>query len=166
LLYLLSVWLHILATAAWIGGMVFIAFVLVPITRNPEYRPISASLLQLAGARLRWIGWTSLILLILTGVANLSFRGFRWSEVASGSIWAGSFGQMLGAKLMLVAVILLLSALHDFRIGPQAAKLMAEAPEARQAQQLRKAASWIGRANFLLAIMVVALAVVMIRGGI
>jgi len=36
--YLLAVSLHILAACVWIGGMVFLAAVLLPVLREPEYR--------------------------------------------------------------------------------------------------------------------------------
>ncbi|MFQ5795545.1 MAG: hypothetical protein ACE5JP_10915 [Candidatus Bipolaricaulia bacterium] len=72
-LYLLSVWLHILAAAIWIGGMVFLALILVPVTRRPEHRGIAVSLIHWTGVRFRWVGWICLGLLLLSGIFNLAY---------------------------------------------------------------------------------------------
>lgn len=162
---LISVWLHILAAAVWIGGMVFIALVLVPATREPEHRGIAPSLIRWTGRRFRWIGWLSLTLLLLTGLFNLAQRGLGWTELWSGELWGSPFGQLLGIKLFLVAVILLLSILHDFIIGPRATDLLQNSPGSPQALEFRRQASWLGRFNLLLALAAVALGVMLTRGS-
>ena len=164
-LYLLSVWLHILAAITWIGGTLFLVLVLVPATRLPEYRGIAPRLIQWTGARFRLISWICLGLLILSGTFNLAYRGFGWADVWSGRLWQGPFGRTLGIKLLLVAVILVFSALHDFVIGPRARTMWQTNPGDPETLRLRRQAGWIGRINLLLALIVVALAVALVRGG-
>lgn len=162
--YLLSIWLHILAAAVWIGGMVFLVLVLVPVIRRPENRAIAAPLIHWTGLRFRWVGWICLGLLILTGTFNLAYRGFGWADLWSGRIFQGPFGSVLGIKLLLVVAILLLSALHDFVIGPRATALWKVNPISPEAISLRRQAAWVGRLNLLLALIVVALGVMLVRG--
>lgn len=163
-LYLLAVWLHIVAAAVWIGGMVFLALVIVPLTRQPEYRPGAAALIQATGVRFRRVGWVCLLLLVLSGIANLVHRGFGWHDVWSGHLFAGIFGHTLAMKLALVFLILLISVVHDFFIGPRATALGQTATDSPKAMRLRRQASWVGRLNLLLALGVVALGVLLVRG--
>jgi len=163
-LYLLSVWLHILAAAVWIGGMVFLVLVLVPVIRRPEYRGVAAPLIHWTGVRFLWVGWTCLILLAASGTFALAYRGFGWTDLWSGRVFQGPFGQTLGVKLSLVAMILLLSALHDFLVGPRATALWQANPASPEATRLRRQAGWIGRLNLLLALIVMALGVMLGRG--
>jgi uncharacterized membrane protein len=162
--YLLSVWLHLVAVAIWIGGMVFLALVVVPITRRPEHQRIAISLISQTGRRFRWVGWGCLIVLLLSGTVNLAYRGFGWAEVWNGHLFTGLFGHTLAIKLFCVALILLLSAVHDFVVGPRATAVGQAAPGSSEAIRLRRQASWIGRVNLLLALVVVALGVALVRG--
>lgn len=164
-LHVFSVWLHILAAVVWIGGMVFLALVLVPVIRRPEYRDRAASLVHATGLRFRSLGWGCLGLLLLSGAFNLAYRGFGWVEVWRGEMFRGSLGRTLGMKLALVAVILLLSAVHDFKVGPRATALWQSGSGSEEAGRLRRVASWIARLNLLLALIVVALGVLLVRGG-
>lgn len=162
--YFVSVWVHLLAAIVWIGGMVFLAAVLVPALRRNEYSFLSASLIQWTGRRFRWVGWLCLVALVLTGFVNLSYRGIGWDALASGELWQTSFGRVLGAKLILLAAILSLSIFHDFVIGPRAANVLREKLQSNEARTLRRQASWIGRINLLLAVAVVALGTMLLRG--
>jgi copper resistance protein D len=164
LLYLFSVWLHILAAATWIGGMLFLVFVVIPVTRQPDYRGAAADLIQQTGQRFRWVGWICLGLLLLSGLFNLGYRGYSLNDLGSGRMWQGSFGHVLGIKLALVAVIFLSSAAHDFFIGPRTMAQWQSQPNSADAQRLRRQARWMGRVNLLLSLVVVALAVVLVRG--
>jgi uncharacterized membrane protein len=164
-LYLLSVWLHIVAAAVWMGGMVFLGLVLIPVIRRPEYRSAAPLLIHLTGVRFRTVGWTCLGLLLLTGVVNVVYRGLGWADLASAAFWRGGFGGTLAIKLVLVATILLLSAVHDFFIGPRATALLRADPSSPETARFRRQASLMGRINLLLALAAVGLGVMLIRGG-
>ncbi len=164
-LYLLSLWLHILAAAVWVGGMIFLALVLVPALHRPAYRSTAQRLIHETGLRFRFVGWTALALLLLSGTLNLAFRGYTRDDLWTGRLWQGPFGRTLAVKLILVALILAVTALHDFVIGPRASARLMEDPDSPEARHLRRRASWIGRLNLLLSLLVLALAVALVRGG-
>lgn len=164
-LYLLSVWIHVVSAIVWIGGSVFLALVLVPATRQPEHRGVTAGIVGWTGRRLRTIGWVCFGLFIVTGTFNLGFRGYTWGDLFDGSLFAGPFGETLAIKLIIFGVILILSAVHDFYVGPKATKLMREDPRSPRARKLRRGASWFGRLNLVLALIVVLLGVMLARGG-
>ncbi len=164
-MHLFFVWLHILAAAVWIGGMVFLALVLVPVVRRPEYREHASRLVSLTGIRFREVGWVCLALLVVTGFLNLWFRGYGWRAFTTLGFWQSQFGTILGIKLLLVTVILGLAAWHDFRIGPKATAAWRDDPASAEARRLRAMASRFGRLNLLLAMVVVALAAALVRGG-
>ena len=164
-MHLFFVWLHILAAAVWIGGMVFLALVLVPVVRRPEYREHASRLVHLTGTRFRSVGWVCLAILAVSGFVNLYFRGIGWAALINAGFWQSPFGNILGIKLLLVAVILGLSAWHDFRVGPRATAAWARDPGSAEAAKLRRTASWFGRLNLALALVVVVLGVALVRGG-
>ncbi|MDP6449197.1 MAG: DUF4149 domain-containing protein [Lentisphaeria bacterium] len=162
LLYLISVWIHIVAAAVWIGGAVFIALALVPVIRHPDYRKSAAALVQIIGRRFRTIGWACLWLMAVTGIINIHYR-FTWSAMSSPDFWSSPTGHVLAAKVVLFGVILILSAMHDFWLGPKATALWKQAPDSDAARSLRRRASWIGRINLLLGLILVALGVYLVR---
>lgn len=164
-LYLASVWLHVLAAAAWIGGMVFLALILVPVLRGRPFGEIQTQLLYRVGLRLRHFGWMMLGLLVVTGVFNLVFRGIGWEAVRSGALWTGSWGHALLCKVALVTLMLVLSAAHDFWVGPKAVALIAAEPGTVRCRRYTQAARWMGRSMLLLSLAILVLAVTLPRGG-
>ncbi len=164
ILYLVSVFIHILSAIVWVGGMVFLVAILVPVLKNYEDKSLFSKLFHLVGVKFRLIGWISLLLLIITGIFNLDFRGYDMVDLWNGTLFKGTFGHVLMQKLIAVAVILVISILHDFWIGPKATKLATEKPFSPEHMRYRKMASWIGRINFLLGLMAVAMGIVLVRG--
>jgi len=156
--YVASVYLHILAAATWVGGIIFLVVVVVPALRrapNPE-------LLREAVFRFRTVGWIAFAVLLATGLYNLHVRGIGWSELTAPGYRASPSGKALLIKLASFAVVLVLQAVHDFSIGPRAlAALEQGSPEA---QRLRKQAGWIGRVNGLITLVIVLCAVIVVRG--
>ncbi len=137
-------WLHVLAAITWIGGMLFLALVLVPVTRRIENGALRARLVHAVGLRFRTVGWIALGVLVATGLGNLwlhpsllSAPRFQW-------------------KLALVAVALVLSAFHDFVLGPRAG-----APGVDPSVRVR--ASWLARLNVLIVLVVVLLGLSLFR---
>ena len=79
-------------------------------------------------------------------------------------LWRSQFGHTLGVKLSLVALTFLLSAVHDFVIGPKATRIGRLEPNSPQAHRLRRQAAWMGRFNLLMGLIIVALGVMLVRG--
>lgn len=163
-LYLVSVWLHILAAMTWLGGMLFLVTVLVPMLRRPEMRARALEMFHLIGVRFRVVGWVALGTLVVTGVFNVLHRGYRLSDLFDGRAYAGPWGHTLAAKLAFVLLILAFSAVHDFWLGPRATRLAREGAPAEQRERYRRAASMLGRASLIFALVILALAVKLVRG--
>jgi uncharacterized membrane protein len=163
LLYLACVWLHILAAMLWIGGMLFLVTVIVPMLRRPEMRAKALELFHVLGVRFRRVGWFAITTLILTGIGNLLLRGFTLSQIVDGEVFAGPWGHTLALKLIFVLVLVASSAVHDFYVGPSATRLARENAPPQRREAFRRAASWMGRASLLLALAIVALAVALVR---
>jgi len=164
ILYLLSVFIHITSAIVWIGGMTFIILVLVPVLKRGDFRDNFSKLFHMVGVRFRWIGWISLLFLVTTGIFNLNFRGYDLPDLWSGRLFSGNFGHVLLQKLIAVTVIFIISIVHDFWIGPNATKLAGTNPQSPEGMKYRRLASWMGRINFLLGLIVVAMGILLVRG--
>lgn len=149
-MYLTLVTLHVLGAVVWIGGMLFLGLVLTPILRGhpPKER---AALLHAVGRRFLKIGWTALGVLLLTGLILWSLRGFQATPA-------------LGAKLILVVVILYLSILHDFSLGPRLVAHLERGDQGGENVRLRRRVALLARLNTLFALVVLILGLAVSRG--
>ena len=162
-LYLLNVTVHVLAAMLWLGGMFFLAVVGAPVLRSIDPPELRARLFQRLGRQFRAVGWGAIAVLVATGVGNLAFTGaFRGGAILRGETWATAYGHALAWKLVSVATMIAVSALHDFWLGPMAGRLRPGSPEAARA---RRCASWLARINAVIGIVIVAAAVRLARGG-
>jgi uncharacterized membrane protein len=77
---LLSFWLHMAATVAWLGGLAALALVVIPSAKKSLSRHDFASWLTALNQRLDPIGWFSLGILVFTGLlqmdASPNYAGF------------------------------------------------------------------------------------------
>ncbi len=162
-LYLFSVFLHILAATTWLGGMLFLVLVVVPWLRKGG-RTDAGLLLRETGTRFRAVGWTCFIVLLATGSFNLWIRGVRLADFGRAEWLSSPFGHTVLVKLTAFAVVLLVSAVHDFIVGPAATAAITANPHSPEAQQHRRRASLLGRVNVILALVLVAAGVVLVRG--
>lgn len=163
-IYLVAVGLHVVALAAWLGGMLTLAVVLVPALRRPALRSAGRELLWEAGVRLRVVAWIALATLLATGTIQLVYRLGGIRALVDRDVWASAWGHALATKLAIFAIILALAAWHDFRIGPRFTALARERPDSPEAERVRRAAGRIGRANLALTAAALALGVVLSRG--
>jgi copper resistance protein D len=159
--YVASVYLHILAAATWVGGIIFLVAVVVPSLKKLD-RAAAAPMLRATVFRFRSVGWVAFAVLLATGLYNLHARGIGWSELTDPAYRATASGKALLVKLACFAFVVVLQAVHDFSIGPRAlAAMEANAPEA---PRLRKAAGLIGRINGVVTLVIVLCAVIVVRG--
>jgi uncharacterized membrane protein len=156
--YFISVFIHILSACVWIGGMIFLALVLIPsIQNNPE----KALLIHTVGVKFRTIGWVALWLILLTGLYNMQFRQveFSFSELTE-----SHYGKMIFYKLIIFFVTILLSITHDFYIGTKATELWMQKADENKVKRFRTWARWAGRMNLLLALAAAGLGIAIVRG--
>jgi uncharacterized membrane protein len=166
LLYLVSVWLHIIAATIWIGGLFFIVLVVVPWLRQGgrSHSANTGRFLMETGTRFRFVGWACFCALATTGGFNLWVRGVGPGELTSLAWWTTPFGTAVGLKLLAFSLVLVASFAHDFGVGPGATQAMSSDPGSEAASKLRRQASFLGRLNGILALVLVALGVIMVRG--
>ena len=159
--YVASVYLHILAAATWVGGIIFLVAIAVPALRKLD-KTAAEPMLRATVFRFRAVGWVAFGVLLLTGLYNLHMRGIGWSELTDPAYRATSSGKALIIKLGCFAVLLVLQGIHDFSIGPRA--LAAMEKQTGEAPRLRKQAGMIGRINGLITLVIVLCAVIIVRG--
>ena len=163
-LYYTNVTVHVLAAMLWLGGMFFLGAVGAPVLRAIEPPALRQKLFQQLGLRARAVGWWAIGVLLVTGTINLHYRGWlHWSGVlGSADFWRTSTGHVLALKLAAVAAMLLVSAIHDFVLGPMAGRAQAGSPAALAH---RRRAAVLARVNALVGVLVVVAAVRLARGG-
>jgi uncharacterized membrane protein len=158
--YLLSVYLHILAALIWLGGMLFLGLVGAPVLRAIEPTALRQRLFNDLGLRFRTVGWIAILVLVITGVTNLYFKGWI-NLLGTTTFWRSDAGSTLAIKLGAVLVMLLISAIHDFRLGPAAGRLEAGSAEAIA---FRVRAARLARLNALVGLILLLAAVRLARG--
>ena len=155
--YLVTVTMHVLAAVIWLGGAFFFALVGAPVLRQVEPPEARRALFDALGRRFRVVGWTAVAVLLASGLLLLHLRG--WLDPAlDGSLWWTPAGRLLGWKLAAVAGMIVATAVHDFLLGPRAARGGAGA----EVHRLRSA-RW-ARAGALLGLLALLAAVRLARG--
>lgn len=154
----LLVWLHVLAAVSWIGGMIFLSVVLVPVLKHESYASQKALLFRTVARRFRVVVWGAITILLLTGPLLLHQRGI---PIMDPSGWP----MVLSVKLGLVAILLFFTLTHDLIIGPRVGRILQIPTESRTGFDHTIVASspWIARCSLLLTLGVLFAAVVLVR---
>jgi copper resistance protein D len=158
MLSLLVIWLHILAAVAWIGGMMFLSFVLVPLVRKRSGTPEFMSIFRSAAQRFRIVVWLAIVTLLGTGPMLLHGRGISTIDMTQ---WP----PILLVKAGLVVVLLLVTIVHDLLLGPLASRssTMPACTQTAWGQVLLRTSRWVPRLALAVALGVLLVAVVLVR---
>lgn len=163
LFYLFNAWIHLIAAFIWIGGMLFLGLVAVPAARRMG--PQNMALVGAFGKQFLKVAWIAIGMLVVTGFFNLLFRGWSLSQIFTGDIFTGETGRVLAAKIVIAGLIIGLSAVHDFKLGPRVAEMSREAG-GRPSEELlarRKRLSLLARFNAVLALVIIGLSADILR---
>ncbi|MGH7180420.1 MAG: DUF4149 domain-containing protein [Nitrospiraceae bacterium] len=154
----LLVWFHLLAAIAWIGGMLFLSVVLVPVLKREPFASQRAVLIRTTALRFRAVVWSAIAVLLITGPLLLHERGI---PITDPSGWP----RALATKLRLVTILLFLTLVHDFILGPRVGQVMQLSTESRTRfdQALVLWSPWIARFSLILALAVLLAAVTLAR---
>ncbi len=159
---------HVLSAVIWVGGALFIAVVMVPVSRGMEPPGLGLRFVRLAAVRFRGLAWGLLLTMVVSGAVLLELRdiGFaRWDEP---QFWRSDLGRVLLVKYVLVALLLALSAVHDFVLGPRVAValdgLAPGAPRPAGVMAMRRRMIMLARLNMVLALAIVITGLMILRG--
>jgi putative copper export protein len=91
-LSLFVLWLHILAVAIWLGGMLFLLIVLIPLFHGTLPAREEMQIAYAAGKRYHFVASRAMETILLTGIVNLFTRG--------GDVFSRGFLTILGLKVV------------------------------------------------------------------
>jgi|SRR6185503_12053802 putative copper export protein len=119
--YSLSLLIHLIALALWLGGIVFFLIVLGPAVHDLEPR-IAITTLNQGRFGLETASWIAIGLLLFTGILNLVAR-----PPAAGL--GESYGVLFGVKLFVFGAMVVHHCLQVFKYAPAIARLTAQVPQ-------------------------------------
>ena len=112
-LHSLSLLLHLIALAMWLGGIAFFLIVFGPAVHGLKAGP-GLRLLDRGRMTFELLSWTAIGLLFVTGILNLVLRS-QMTGVHLGQYYL----TILSIKLLLVLAMLVHHALQVFKYGPK-----------------------------------------------
>lgn len=149
----LAFWLHMLATVAWIGGLVALVILVLPAARRTLTPDSYALLLEQIQRRLDPLAWLSLAVLLVTGLfqlsANPNYEGF----LNFSNRWAIS----ILIKHILFIGMIGISAYLTWGVLPalrRIAMLQAKGMETVDAEKLQKRETFLLRINLILGLLI------------
>ena len=121
--------LHLVAAALWVGGMMYIAVIYLPMLKGKLWQQQTASLLTTL-PHFSPLAITGVVLMGLSGPLNAATRLLSWDQLIS-----TVYGRTLIVKILLVGAMLLTSAVHVLLLRPRLAKNFKAYQTATQAPQ-------------------------------
>jgi putative copper export protein len=121
--YSLSLAVHLIALALWLGGIIFFLVVLGPAVQELTPRNAIKTLNQ-GRIGLETLSWVAIGLLLATGIFNLIVR-----LPEAGASLSESYGIILGIKLFIFGAMVVHHCLQVFKYAPRIAGLTAALPQ-------------------------------------
>lgn len=159
----LAYWLHMLATVVWIGSLAALGLFMLPAARQSLPSVQYADLLGQIQRRMDPIGWFSMVLLVGTGMLQMSVNPNYEGFLAIDSRWAAA---ILIKHIVFVGMVALSAyvtwvVLPDLRrLALRQARTPGVADDDPSQQSLLKKEALLIRLNLLLGILVLALTAV------
>ncbi len=117
-------WLHLMATVLWIGGMAVNILVLMPSMKEGLEPSAAGKFTPLVMKRFRRLVYSSIIVLVATGVSMMLFSRSYLGPLELGNAWS----QVLLVKHIFVTVLIII-AVYAFQVlAPKVARVAAKGP--------------------------------------
>jgi uncharacterized membrane protein len=152
-------WLHMLATVVWIGGLAALVLFVFPTAQRNLSKEAYTTLLENAQRRLDPLGWLSLVVLVGTGLFQMSGNPNYVGFLAINNRWAIA---ILIKHLVFLAMVGV-SGYQTWGLMPaviRMALLRAKGKETPGAERLRRREVWLMRVNLILGMIVLGLTAV------
>ncbi len=152
------IWIHLTAATFWIGGMLFLSLVAVPLLKkDPDPSSAQRGFINLA-RRFRTLVWVALALLVITGSILLPNH---IDVSASLTEWPA----VVLIKLLLVLLLVVASLAHDKFLAPKVRRLKCKLPSELVSLDkiLIRISPLVGRLTLLLGLAILFVAILIVR---
>lgn len=149
----LTYWLHLLATVTWVGSLAGISFLVLPAMKrslNPETQLVFIEAMQ---KRLEPIAWFSIVLLVLTGLFQMSVNPHYDGFISLSTQWSLS----ILTKHMLGIVMVVVSAIQTWEVIPAIRRAIVRSKKSENTEELnilRRREILLLRMNFGLSVLI------------
>src|SRR6266700_1356243 len=109
-------WLHLLAAALWVGGMMYISTTYLPVILRSPVAERARSLVITLPYYSPW-AVAAVVLMAVTGPFNATFHLTAWNQLIT-----TAYGRTLVVKILLVGALMLTSAIHVGLLRPRLKK--------------------------------------------
>ncbi len=117
-------WIHIVAVTVWLGPQFFLFVAAVPAVRVIEDAEVRLRVMRVIVNRFGWLVWAAMAVIVLSGVSNLfQEQSDTALDLSSSDL---RYFHIFTTKMVLVGLIVILTALHTFVIGPRQLRLQEE----------------------------------------
>jgi len=145
-------WVHLVATATWIGSLIAITVLVLPAARRALGAADQLSLIELVQRRLEPIGWFSVSVLIVTGLFQMSVNPNYNGFLSTSGRW--SLAMLI--KHILVGALIAVSAVHTWDVLPNLRRALLQKdrlPDGEVARLQRRETTLL-RASLILGLLV------------
>lgn len=154
-------WIHLICSAIWVGGSLFIAIVFAPVLKTMA--PSIEDRLQImikVGRRFNKIAIPALLILIATGILN-SYQFLNKPDF----LFSSNYGMMLVIKMILVVALLASFAVHVRIIRKEVEqKILEKQLTEAQIVKLRKKIIIVGEVTVVISVLILLLAAILDAG--
>ena len=149
----LTYWLHLLATVTWVGSLAGVSFLVLPAMKrslSPENQLVFIEAMQ---KRLEPIAWFSMMLLVLTGLFQMSVNPHYDGFLSISTQWSVA----ILSKHLLGVVMVVVSAIQTWEVIPAIRRAIVrskKSPNPEQLEALRRREILLLRMNFGLSVLI------------
>ncbi len=148
--------LHLFAVTFWIGGMVFLGAVAVPVARATGGPEGSRALIRNVARRFGILGGVAWLVIFVTGFGLMSHRNIKMSQITE-----TAYGQKILTKLILLILAGVVVVIHAMWQGPAVHRAEQAGDEAR-AKKLKAIGGMLDGVILLLTLAALAVAATLI----
>ncbi|HET7738917.1 MAG TPA: hypothetical protein VFK32_10110 [Tepidiformaceae bacterium] len=118
-LHITALWMHILGIALFVGPQFFLAFAWIPASRGITDLPTRAKAMRTITSRFGVIGGVGLAMIVVAGSYLIATWRDYYAQPDDVEFTSLRFGAIFIVKMTVLLVMLALTGLHTFVVGPR-----------------------------------------------
>jgi uncharacterized membrane protein len=154
-------WIHLFAAATWVGSQIFMFAAVVPALRALGDEAARRRAVLVLNRRFAWLGWGALAILVLTGIDNV-IRRQRDTDLVFD--YDFRYAWIFVVKLVLVAVVIALTAIHSYVVGPRLLALQESHAGSTELSRMRRLSIQLSVLNLLASVAILFLVALLQNG--